>query len=160
MSTSSPTKQLSPKRKAKDGRRRAPNLTEKLAATLLMLKNGNGDWLIPEPIRSSGDAALVISYPEWDHARYHALGGDTRPQNITPLAPEVHKEKTKTDVGRIAKAKRLEKAQEAFRAKVLSKASSDTTEEEKPSRGKFKASMPFGRGSKFKKRMDGKVVPR
>lgn len=105
-------------------RRRAPNLTEKTAACLLMLKRGE-DWLIPEPIRSTGTAEEICKAVEWDHAFLHALGGDTRPQNITPLRKADHKEKSRKDNGIAAKSKRLTKKEEEFRARLLAKASGD-----------------------------------
>ena len=74
-------------------RRRAPNKTERIAACLLMLKVGD-KWLIPEPLRSTGTAAEIENFVQWDHAFLHSLGGDTRPQNITPMTKEAHREKT------------------------------------------------------------------
>ena len=153
------TKQRRPKPKTKDGRRRAPNMTEKLAATLLHLKRGNGEPLVPADLREKSAEEICAAF-DFDHIRYHACGGGLEPTNLTPMLREEHKEKSRGDQTKIKKAMRLEKAQEAFRASLLSKASSEPETEEKPSRGKFKASMPFGRGSKLKKRMDGKVVPR
>jgi hypothetical protein len=101
-------------------RRRAPNKDERIAACLLMLKRGE-EWLIPEPIRSSGTAKEILAVVQWDHAFLHAMGGDTRPQNITPLRVAEHKEKSKKDNGVAAKSKRLIAKQEAFRQRLLAK---------------------------------------
>lgn len=112
-------------------RRRAPNQTERTAACLLMLKRGD-DWLIPEPLRSSGTAAEICRAVQWDHAHHHALGGDTRPQNITPMLVGDHKAKSNKDNGIIAKAKRLTKKEEEFRARLLSKAEGEPEPKRRP----------------------------
>lgn len=101
-------------------RRRRPNKDERIAACLLMLKRGD-DWLIPEPLRSSGTAAEICAAVEWDHARHHALGGDTRPQNITPLRTADHREKSNADNGKIAKCKRVSVDHEEFKRRMLEK---------------------------------------
>lgn len=103
--------------------RRTPNLTEKAAACLLMLKRGTGEWLIPEPIRSTGTADEIVRWVEWHHENYYAEGGTTDPRMLTPLAPEDHHERTnKIDKPRIAKNKRIKKETEEFRARLLAKA--------------------------------------
>jgi hypothetical protein len=101
-------------------RRRVPNKDERIAACLLMLKRGDG-WLIPEPLRSTGSAKEIVASVQWDHALLHAMGGDTRPQNITPMLIDDHKEKSKKDNGVAAKSKRLTAKEEAFRARLLAK---------------------------------------
>jgi hypothetical protein len=62
-------------------KRRALSKTERLAAALLQIKRGS-EWLIPEPLRSSGDAAAICKHVEWDHKFIKAWGGDESPQNI------------------------------------------------------------------------------
>jgi hypothetical protein len=101
-------------------RRRAPNLTERNAACLLMLKRGDG-WLIPEPLRSTGTAKEIVAAVQWHHETFHAIGGTVKPQNITPLLVEDHKERSRKDNGTIAKCKRLTKKEEEFRARLLAK---------------------------------------
>jgi hypothetical protein len=87
-----------------------------------MLKRGTGELLIPEPLRSKGSAAEICRYVDWHHWNHYALGGTTDPRNISPLSPEEHNERTaKIDVPAIAKAKRLEKKEAAFRQRILDK---------------------------------------
>ncbi len=146
-------------------RRRVPNKDERIAACLLMLKVGN-EWLVPEPIRSTGTTAEVLASVQWDHAFLHSLGGDTRPQNITPMRVADHREKSKKDAGVAAKSKRLVAKEQAHRDRLsgLSPEIGDSdgdvvrvTYAELRAQG---AKMPCGRGSKLKKKMSGEVVPR
>jgi hypothetical protein len=113
--------------------RRAPNKTERLAAALLQIKRGE-NWLIPEPIRSSGDAKAICACVEWDHGKAFKLGGDTSPQNMNPLPPAEHAQKTKTDVKNIAKVKRLSRKQEEFRAMLLAKTTGEQVRVRKKSK--------------------------
>jgi hypothetical protein len=108
-------------------RRRAPNASEKIAACLLMLKDG-GEWLIHEPLRSMGTADMICAAVEWHHSFQHALGGDTRPQNITPMLKAAHAAYTNGkphlkdgDKSIIAKSKRITHEQEEFRARMMAK---------------------------------------
>lgn len=107
-------------------RRRAPNASEKIAAALLQIKRGD-NWLIPEPLRSSGDARAICAAVQWDHGTPHAIGGGTDPSNMRPMTPRDHAEKTKRDVAAIAKGKRLAKAQAEFRARLLGKTAGSET---------------------------------
>lgn len=113
----SPTKQIAKRKRRQDDRRRAPNKDERIAACLLMLKLGD-EWLVPEPIRSTGTTAEILACVQWDHAFLHALGGDTRPQNITPMRVAAHKEKSKKDNGVAAKSKSLAKKEAAHRDRI------------------------------------------
>lgn len=139
-------------------KRRAPNMTERLAATLLLIKRGD-DWLIPEPLRSSGTAKEIVSSVEWDHKHPDKLGGTTDPQNIQPLDPELeHKFKTRRDRKNIAKAKRVERKFEEARRKMLAKETGELTYE-RP--GKRKQLTEYTRLKHiFKRKVTGQVVPR
>lgn len=135
---------------------------ERLAAVLLKLKVGN-DWLIPEPLRSSGTAKEICRYPEWDHVVLHAHGGDTRPQNIDPMRKEDHREKSRGDTSKAAKSKRLEADTAEFRRKLLAKIGQGMKDDEiisgKGARRKAKiTSRGFDRTRSRK--MDGSVVRR
>jgi hypothetical protein len=115
--------------------RRNPNLHEKTAACLLMLKRGNGEWLIPEPLRSKGSARDIVQAVEWHHENYYAEGGDTSPQMLTPLAPEDHRERTsKIDIPRIAKNKRIAKKCSEHADRMAMKAAGDSPKNPKKSR--------------------------
>lgn len=138
-------------------KRRRPNLTERLASTLLLIKRGE-DWLIPEPLRSSGDAKAICAFVEWDHKHMHAMGGDESPQNMQPLSEEEHKAKTKRDVARLAKERRQAKKHEEARSKMLAR---ETGELEYVKSGKRKSQCEYTRLKHlFKRTVKGSVVPR
>ena len=77
---------------------------------------------------------------ELEHRIPLQLGGDDEEQNWELAHIKCHKDKTKIDVGQIAKAKRREARH--LGAKVS------------------KSPMPYGRGSKWKRKMDGTIVRR
>lgn len=80
--------------------------------------------------------------PQYDHRVAAALGGEATLDNCRVLGSRCcHPEKTKADVTRIAKAKRLVKDAANIR----------------PRR---KALIPGSKGTRFKKKIDGSVVPR
>jgi len=138
----------------KSKRGRAPNLTEKAAACLLMIKRGDGSWLIPEPLRSEGTAKEIVSSVEWDHRHPDKLGGTTDPQNLQPLDPKLeHKFKTRRDRKNIAKAKQAEKKHEEARRKMLAR---DTNELTYVKPGKRKSQCEYTRFKHiFKRKVKG-----
>lgn len=78
---------------------------------------------------------------EFDHRVPCALGGDNSPENCVLLCSPCHREKTsKTDVPRIAKAKRVAQKHLGIQ--------------------QSKTSLPFSKNSRFKKTIGGKIVPR
>jgi hypothetical protein len=92
-----------------------------------MLKVGD-EWLISEPLRSTGTADMICAAVEWHHSFQHALGGDTRPQNITPMLKAAHAAHTNGkphlkdgDKSIIAKSKRITREQEEYRARMMAK---------------------------------------
>jgi hypothetical protein len=142
-------------------KRRAPNKDERIAASLLMIKKGE-DWLIPEPIRSSGDTKKILAYVQWDHGVPDALGGGTGAGNIRPMTVADHAIKTKRDVKEIAKAKRLAKSHAEFRRKILAKSEPDVEVVQKT---KHKAKIPSrpmagGKKSPWKKTFNKGTVRR
>lgn len=162
------TRQLAPKPRRK---REEFDLTTRLRAMARYLRCPG----LEEKNLKCGKPFGRLEEIEFDHIMRDELSGGNGVENCRPICKECHRIKTYgvpattagSDIHMAAKAKRIQKKhapltapQEAFRARLLSKAGVDTPEEEKPSRGKFKASMPCGRGSRFKKKMDGKVVPR
>jgi hypothetical protein len=132
--------------------------------------------LIPEPLSSIGTAKAICAAVQWDHstpvAVLIALGPAiyNRPQNLTPMLLEAHLEKTRADVKRIYKGRRLEKKQAKHleaRAIILLPAVSDLNSdlEAKPAKPKRKGKwgsrpMPFGRKSNRKRKLNGQVVTR
>lgn len=119
-----------------------------------MLKRGDGNWLVPEPLRSKGTAAQIVASVDWHHIHPVALGGANNPQNIVPLDPAYHNVITeKIDQPRIAKAKRLLKKEEEFRRTLLVKT------------GQADAPPPKHHSKKlssleWKRKVNGKTVPR
>ena len=79
---------------------------------------------------------------EWqvEHIIPFAMGGEDAEPNWAPAHTKCHKTKTKTDVADISKAKRREARH--IGAKVS------------------KTPLPFGKKSKWKRKMDGTVVER
>lgn len=138
-------------------KRKPPNKTEKLAAALLMLKRGE-DWLIPEPIRSTGDAKAICACVEWDHATPHALTADNRPQNLTPMRPADHLTKTLKDVPRLAKGKRLARSHAEHLTAMSAKIGQ--ADPPLPARKRPRAVIPGSRASPFKRKLNGRVERR
>lgn len=77
---------------------------------------------------------------ELEHVIPLAMGGEDEESNWRPAHIKCHKAKTKTDVASVAKAKRREAHHLGAK--------------------KSKSPLPFGRGSKLKRKMDGTVVER
>ncbi len=160
------TRQIARKPRKGDGRRRTANMTERVAAYYLTLTNGNGDWLIPEPIRTKGSAKTIIqafrkhiqSF-EADHNVLHAFGGDTRPQNINLLTPAQHREKSKLDKSKTAKAARISKDEEAFRQRLLAKTTGEQPQTKRLTK-KGNRPVPGSRNSGWRKPMHGNGVRR
>jgi hypothetical protein len=135
-------------------RTRRPNATEREAACLLMLKRGDGSWLIPPELRNA-TAAEICKAVQYQHEDYFALSQSHDPRMLTPMRPEDHKEITaKVDIPRIAKIKRSSKKQEEFRRKMLAKGGGE--DEAPPVRRKAKiASRPFPKTQKgFRKKQE------
>ena len=76
----------------------------------------------------------------FEHVRPLGLGGEDTDDNIRLTCKGCASEKTKADMAAITKAKRQKAAHLGLK--------------------KSKTPLPFGRGSKFKKKMDGTVVRR
>jgi len=77
---------------------------------------------------------------EYDHIRADGLLGDNALGNCAVLCISCHRHKTSRDVSNIAKAKRMQ-------ARHISAHTS-------------RSPLPFGRASKWKRKLTGEVVPR
>ena len=89
------------------------------------------------------DARIDLGLDVWDgdHEIPHALGGSDDPPNYRPLCLPCHRKKTFTkDIPAIAKMKRV-----CDRHHGVKRSSTP---------------MPFGKRSKWKKKLSGEVVPR
>ena len=131
------------------------------AAALLLIPG-----LIPEELRDAGEKRIRGAVQR-DHASPVALlmslghGPEyyNRPQNLTPLRPAVHLEKTRKDVKRMAKGKRLVKKSQA-RAPIALEELEATPAPRKQSKAWASRPMPCGRNSNLKRTMRGQVVTR
>jgi hypothetical protein len=114
--------------------RKEPTLRDKLAAALrelLQIPYEHAKLMSPEQIES-----LV----EWHHIHYHADGHGVEHWNLDPLPRAGHKARTaKIDIPQIAKTKRISKAQEEFRTRLL------TPRDERPAKKSKWGSRPFNR---------------
>lgn len=106
---------------AKRLQRKAPNLSIKLAAALLQITDANGQPLIEWEHAKLMSAEQINSLFDWDHYPIrHEAGGPTEPWNLMPRFKPLHRIKTaKIDVPEITKIKRISKAQEEFRQRLL-----------------------------------------
>ncbi len=139
--------------------RKSINLTTKLAAALLRIKNDDGGYLIPEPHRSSGTAESILGCVQWDHGVLHALGGPDSPQNLWPMLTADHREKSRSDTTKAAKSKRISREHEAFRSRLLSK-HNGYGEEIIKERGKKGGIKSRGFDKTLTKKFNGEVVRR
>ncbi|MBR0941037.1 hypothetical protein [Bradyrhizobium liaoningense] len=128
-------------------RRRAHiSFKTKLAATLceMLTDDGTGKLvkIIPHEDAVKMTEDQVLSLFRFDHGLYHAQDGSDEFWNLTPMLIEAHNVKTRRrDIPQIAKTRRIEKAQEEFRARLLAK---DRGEPRLPSRWpKRKARRPL-----------------
>lgn len=68
--------------------------------------------------KANAPASAVCKRFHWDHAVFHVDAGPDTWVNLTPLPIGEHKEKTKKDLGVIAKGKRIRKKQAAHDIKA------------------------------------------
>ncbi len=94
-----------------------------IVCLLLNLKRADGSYFLPDHLRGKDvDVDVVLKAIEWDHIVPVAIGGSNEFWNLQPLLKEDHRKKTShIDVPQIAKTKRLAKAHEEFRRKMLAK---------------------------------------
>jgi len=138
--------------------RKAISIHEKLAATLLMLTDGNGRPLIEREQAKSLSAKEITSRFDFDHAVHVAIKGSNHPTNLTPRLRAEHREKTaRVDVPQIAKTKRITKEHEAFQSRLLAKTGQTEDAGVRKRKGK---PLPGTKASGLRKRMDGTVERR
>ena len=154
--------------------RRKPTRDERQAAAYLMITRGDGTPIVSrEDAKHMTAREIIETFEErvhWDHIAARGFRRDDSPEeiarvdhpsNIQPLAIEQHGEKTPRDIRNVAKAKRVERKHQAFRQKLLAKTGqTDDSDVAKSRTRRNKQTMPFGRGSKLKKKIDGTVVER
>jgi hypothetical protein len=122
--------------------RRAPNMAEKLDATLHALLAAQGRPVAREEAKAMPVGMLARRF-DFDHDPIkYVHGGTTHPSNLTPRLRAEHGRKTaKKDVPEIRKGMRLAKkhppapqSAEEFRARMLAFKAPDETAEAKPER--------------------------
>ena len=136
--------------------RRNPNLSEKLAALLI------AHYEIPRETAKGMTVKQILALFEFDHypiawnlGRDLGYSGEeiNHPTNLQPLFHEEHMPKSaKIDTPRAAKGKRLTKAQEEHRRRMLAPRSADAVPSRWPA-GRKMASRPFPKKQKEKSRV-------
>lgn len=96
---------------------RAPNMREKLAATILAWQRALGTP-VPREHAQAMTAHQICSLVEFDHYPVRRVdGGTNHPDNLEPLFRAEHRHKTATiDVPQIRKADRITRTEQALRA--------------------------------------------
>lgn len=143
---------------------RPPNLTEKYAGALLEILRLSGE-AIPYEVAKAMTPAQIISLFQSDHYPVRretalALSWDAdavnHPSNLRPRLILAHRHKSaKRDMPEIKHGRRVTEAQEEHRRKMLAKAQG-----EKPKSAWGRSKMAGSRRSKWKKKINGRVVPR
>lgn len=117
--------------------RKEPTLKAKLAATLRELLK------IPYDEARLLTADQIISRIEFHHIHYHAQDGVDEHWNLDPLPKAEHRARTaKIDIPQIAKTKRLARAHEEFRTRLL------TPRDERPAKKSKWQSRSFAKRRK------------
>ena len=115
---------------------------ERHAAALLMIKRGDGSYIVTrEEAKHLTAREIIEAFGERTHVEHivpHALDHNDHPSNIQFLTPDEHAPKTRRDVTEIAKTKRIAKDHEEFRRKLLAKTA---VEPETPTTTKPKRKM-------------------
>lgn len=124
---------------------RAPNMTEKLAATLLAWLDALGAP-IPRDHAQAMSASQICSLFEFDHWPVRRVdGGTNHPDNLLPRFIPAHGVKTATiDVPQIAKRKRIVRFSNASVDRLLAKQTGEQIEA--PRRKRAIQSRPFSKG--------------
>jgi hypothetical protein len=79
-----------------------------------------------EGMESADIKELFRSRVQVEHMVPHALTANDHPSNLRFITPDDHKPKTAADVKAIAKSKRVARAEEEFRRRLLAKAGRDS----------------------------------
>ncbi len=107
----------------------------------LWMKDGKtAIWYPPGMLQKRCNFPIDLGLFHYDHIIPAQMGGDNTLSNVQVLCRLCHAKKTAADVGAIAKVRRIRDR----RSKSLTS----------------KRPMPFGRGSKFKRKIDGTIVRR
>lgn len=104
------------------GQRKAIPLKTKLASALLQMRtpNENGELvpIIPYEDAKRMTSDQIIGLFQFDHGVLHAIEAVNEPWNLTPRVIPEHREKTKSDVSKIAKSKRISRKHQEHLARL------------------------------------------
>lgn len=144
-----------------------PSTTKIASALLAAVHEVDGKLvpIIPREIAANLTAGEIISMIDWGHIVPHAIGGSDHPANLEPILRSEHKAQTaKIDIPQIAKTKRIERDQQAFRSRLLAKSGlADTVanpEASRKSKSLRSRPLPGTKASGVKKKFNGTVERR
>lgn len=125
-------------------KRKHISLETKLAAALLMLRDGSGELLIQYEHGQLMTANQICSLFQWDHWPIrHEDGGPNEPWNLTPRLIQDHRRKTaKIDAPEAAKGRRIRESVRQHVARLLAKVDADTPRIKIPERYGYKRKIP------------------
>ncbi len=129
--------------------RRPPTYRQKLCAAYLRILALMGRAIPHETAKEMTEASIEALFEVDHHPIPVANGGTNHPSNLVPRLKEMHREKTRRDLSRIAKGKRLSRAAEETRRIILAKVGQIADEEVK--RRKRANPLPCGKRSGWKK---------
>jgi hypothetical protein len=146
-----------PPRKAIPQRTKTVAALRALAETMRVEKDGKLVPVITHAQAKRMTEDEIEALFQWDHNVHHAIGGCIQHWNLTPMLVAQHAVKTaKQDIPQIAKTKRLEKATEEFRRKLLAKTGSEPETAETKKQTHKMQSRGFQQWRNFK----GEIVKR
>lgn len=107
-------------------------------------------------------ADQMLSLWDMDHDALHALGGSDDWWNFTPRLRPEHRQKSRGDTSRVAKAKRLAEQHQQHLARLAQRGKAPAAIELAPrarpeKKRRPKAVMPGARASRYKRHMDGRI---
>lgn len=138
--------------------RRTPTYRQKLCAAYLRILALMGRAIPYDTAKEMTEENIEALFEVDHHPIPVANGGTNHPSNLVPRIKDDHREKTRRDVSRIAKGKRLSRAAEETRRIILAKVGKIADEEVK--RRKRANPLPCGKRSGWKKPINGNAVRR
>lgn len=138
--------------------RRSPTYRQKLCAAYLRILALMGRAIPYETAKEMTEESIEALFEVDHHPIPVANGGTNHPSNLVPRLAEDHQEKTRRDVSRIAKGKRLSASAEETRRIILAKVGKIADDE--VMRRKRKHPLPCGRDSGWKKPLNGNAIRR
>lgn len=129
--------------------RTRPTYRQKLCAAYLRILALMGRAIPYETAKQMSEDDIEALFETDHHPIPVANGGTNHPSNLVPRLTEAHREKTRRDLSRIAKGKRLSASAEETRRIILAKVGKIADDE--VMRRKRKHPLPCGKHSGWKK---------